>query len=114
MRRRELLGLLWTSALGCGPKPDAARSPHPSRDLVTRDDARRRLAELATSYQELMRSHGEHEWSRYAGKLSEGPEAQRSMAKLRAAERTAAAALDGDLSHLLPRLPALSDVMRAR
>ena len=35
-------------------------------------------------------------------------------AKLRAAERTAAAPLDGDLSHLLPRLPALSDVMRAR
>ena len=35
-------------------------------------------------------------------------------AKLRAAERTAAAPLAGDLSHLLPRLPALSDVMRAR
>jgi len=35
-------------------------------------------------------------------------------AKLRAAERTAAAPFDGDLSHLLPRLPALSDVMRAR
>jgi len=35
-------------------------------------------------------------------------------AKLRAAERTNAAPIGGDLSHLLPRLPSLSDVMRAR
>jgi 16S rRNA (cytosine1402-N4)-methyltransferase len=35
-------------------------------------------------------------------------------AKLRAAERTAAAPIGGDLSHLLPRLPALADVMRGR
>ena len=35
-------------------------------------------------------------------------------AKLRAAERTAAAPMGGDLAHLLPRLPALSDVMKGR
>jgi 16S rRNA (cytosine1402-N4)-methyltransferase len=35
-------------------------------------------------------------------------------AKLRAAERTAAPAQDGDLSDLLPRLPSLDDVMRGR
>ena len=35
-------------------------------------------------------------------------------AKLRAAERTNAAPIGGDLSHLLPRLPSLPDVMRAR
>jgi 16S rRNA (cytosine1402-N4)-methyltransferase len=35
-------------------------------------------------------------------------------AKLRAGERTDAPALGTDLSHLLPRLPALADVMRAR
>ena len=35
-------------------------------------------------------------------------------AKLRAAERSQAAPIGGDLSHLLPRLPALSDVMRGR
>ena len=35
-------------------------------------------------------------------------------AKLRAAERTEAAAIGGDLAHLLPRLPALADVMRGR
>ncbi|MEJ0077863.1 MAG: 16S rRNA (cytosine(1402)-N(4))-methyltransferase RsmH [Alphaproteobacteria bacterium] len=35
-------------------------------------------------------------------------------AKLRAAERTAAAAHGGDLAHLLPRLPQLADVMRSR
>jgi hypothetical protein len=87
VRRRELLALLWTSALGCSSKPEPARAPRAAIDLVTRDDARRRLAELATSYEALMRDHGLHEWSRYAGKLAEGPEAQQSMAKLRAAER---------------------------
>ena len=35
-------------------------------------------------------------------------------AKLRAGERTEAPALDADLSHLLPRLPALTDIMRGR
>lgn len=35
-------------------------------------------------------------------------------AKLRAAERSAAAPIAGDPSHLLPRLPALSDVMKGR
>jgi 16S rRNA (cytosine1402-N4)-methyltransferase len=35
-------------------------------------------------------------------------------AKLRAGERTDAAAPDSDLSHLLPRLPALADIMRGR
>jgi 16S rRNA (cytosine1402-N4)-methyltransferase len=33
-------------------------------------------------------------------------------AKLRAAQRTAAAPIGGDLSHLLPRLPSLADVMK--
>ena len=35
-------------------------------------------------------------------------------AKLRAAERTDAAPHAGDLSHLLPRLPRLADMMRQR
>jgi len=35
-------------------------------------------------------------------------------AKLRAAERTDAAPIGGDLGHLLPRLPSLDDVMRGR
>jgi len=35
-------------------------------------------------------------------------------AKLRAAERTAAPPLDGDLEDLLPRLPSLDDLMRGR
>ena len=35
-------------------------------------------------------------------------------AKLRAAERTDAAPIGGDLAHLLPRLPSLDDVMRGR
>ena len=35
-------------------------------------------------------------------------------AKLRAAERTGAAPIGVDLSHLLPRLPPLADVMRGR
>jgi 16S rRNA (cytosine1402-N4)-methyltransferase len=35
-------------------------------------------------------------------------------AKLRAGARTAAAPIGGDLSHLLPRLPPLADVMRGR
>jgi 16S rRNA (cytosine1402-N4)-methyltransferase len=35
-------------------------------------------------------------------------------AKLRAAERTQAAPIGGDLTHLLPRLPALADVIRGR
>jgi hypothetical protein len=34
-------------------------------------------------------------------------------AKLRAAERTGAAPIGGDLGHLLPRLPSLADAMRA-
>ena len=36
------------------------------------------------------------------------------VAKLRAAERTGAAPIGGDLAHLLPRLPPLADVMRGR
>jgi 16S rRNA (cytosine1402-N4)-methyltransferase len=35
-------------------------------------------------------------------------------AKLRAGERTDAPPLDSDLAHLLPRLPALADIMRGR
>jgi 16S rRNA (cytosine1402-N4)-methyltransferase len=44
--------------------------------------------------------------------ISRNPRAR--SAKLRAAERTAAAPIGGDLAHLLPRLPALADVMRGR
>jgi 16S rRNA (cytosine1402-N4)-methyltransferase len=44
--------------------------------------------------------------------VSRNPRAR--SAKLRAAERTAAAPMAGDLAHLLPRLPALEDVMRGR
>jgi 16S rRNA (cytosine1402-N4)-methyltransferase len=44
--------------------------------------------------------------------VSRNPRAR--SAKLRAAERTQAAAIGGDLSHLLPRLPSLADVMRTR
>ena len=39
---------------------------------------------------------------------------KRQTAKLRAAERTAAAAHAGDTQRLLPRLPSLADVMRGR
>jgi|SoiMethySBSTD1v2_1073268.scaffolds.fasta_scaffold04927_18 hypothetical protein len=74
-------------ALGCAPKTEPTHPAGTSSELVTRDDARRRLAALAVDYEALMRAHGEHEWSRYAGKLAEGPEAQRSMAELRAKER---------------------------
>ena len=35
-------------------------------------------------------------------------------AKLRAGQRTAAAPIGGDLSHLLPRLPSMADAMRGR
>jgi hypothetical protein len=34
-----------------------------------------------------MQEHGEHEWARYAGKLVEGPEAQRKMKSLRESEQ---------------------------
>ncbi len=44
--------------------------------------------------------------------VAQNPRAR--SAKLRAAERTAAPALDGDLEDLLPRLPSLDDVMRGR
>jgi 16S rRNA (cytosine1402-N4)-methyltransferase len=44
--------------------------------------------------------------------VSRNPRAR--SAKLRAAERTEVAAIGGDLSHLLPRLPAFADVMRGR
>jgi len=44
--------------------------------------------------------------------LSDNPRSR--SAKLRGAERTDAAPIGGDLSHLLPRLPSLDDVMRGR
>jgi 16S rRNA (cytosine1402-N4)-methyltransferase len=44
--------------------------------------------------------------------LSDNPRSR--SAKLRGAERTEAAPIGGDLSHLLPRLPSLHDVMRGR
>ena len=44
--------------------------------------------------------------------INENPRAR--SAKLRAGERTAAPAHRAELSHLLPRLPALSDIMKGR
>ncbi|MEA2877455.1 MAG: rRNA (cytosine1402-N4)-methyltransferase [Hyphomicrobiales bacterium] len=44
--------------------------------------------------------------------VSRNPRAR--SAKLRAAERTAAAPMARDLAHLLPRLPSIDDVMRGR
>lgn len=44
--------------------------------------------------------------------VSRNPRAR--SAKLRAAERTAAAPLAGDVAHLLPRLPSLEDVMKGQ
>jgi 16S rRNA (cytosine1402-N4)-methyltransferase len=44
--------------------------------------------------------------------VSRNPRAR--SAKLRAAERTDAAPIGGDLARMLPRLPSLADVMRAR
>ena len=44
--------------------------------------------------------------------VSRNPRAR--SAKLRAAERTEAAPIGGDVGHLLPRLPSLADAMRAR
>jgi 16S rRNA (cytosine1402-N4)-methyltransferase len=44
--------------------------------------------------------------------VSRNPRAR--SAKLRAAQRTQAAPIGGDLLHLLPRLPSLADVMRGR
>ena len=44
--------------------------------------------------------------------VSRNPRAR--SAKLRVAERTAAAPLNANLSHLLPRLPSLTDVMKGR
>ena len=44
--------------------------------------------------------------------VAQNPRAR--SAKLRAAERTAAPPLEGDLDDLLPRLPSLDDVMRGR
>ena len=47
-----------------------------------------------------------------ATEIAENPRAR--SAKLRAGERTDAPPLGSDLSHLLPRLPALDDIMRGR
>jgi hypothetical protein len=44
--------------------------------------------------------------------VSRNPRAR--SAKLRAAERTKAAPIGGELAHLQPRLPSLADAMRAR
>jgi 16S rRNA (cytosine1402-N4)-methyltransferase len=49
-----------------------------------------------------------------ADDLEIGANPRARSAKLRAAERTAAAPIGGDLSHLLPRLPSLADAMRGR
>jgi 16S rRNA (cytosine1402-N4)-methyltransferase len=47
-----------------------------------------------------------------AAEIAANPRAR--SAKLRAAERTEAAPRDGDLSDMLPRLPALADILRGR
>jgi len=86
MRRRQALAaLLGSLALACAPR---AAEPHragaPAR---SRREARERLAALARRYEKLMQEHGEHEWSRYAGRLAEGPAAAARMRALRSAER---------------------------
>jgi hypothetical protein len=89
VRRREILHLLAGVCLGCSRSEPPSTPParRTARQLTTRDEGRERLAELTRRYEILMRDHGEHEWSRYAGKLEEGPLAQQRMERLRAAER---------------------------
>lgn len=84
LRRQALAALLASLAAACaaGPRPAAA----PGGPAKSRREARARLFALAQHYEQLMREHGEHEWSRYAGHLAEGPAAQRRMEQLRAAE----------------------------
>lgn len=53
---------------------------------ASRSDARARLLALGARYESLMRDHGQAEWARYAGKLTEGPAAQAAMQQLRAEE----------------------------
>lgn len=83
-RRQALAALLASLAAGCGP---ALPEPVHGRKMSNRSDARARLGALARQYEKLMGAHGEHEWSRYAGRLEEGPAAAGRMAALRAAER---------------------------
>ena len=86
MRRRHALGVLWSiAAAGCGA---AQREPLevPDDEPLTRSQARARLAQLAGRYEELMREHGHHQWSRYAGKTDDAAEAAARMERLRKAE----------------------------
>lgn len=84
-RRRALFSLVTLAAAGCaGAGPDPIASPAATD---TRDGARRRLEALAARYEALMAEHGRLEWSRYAGKTADGPEARRAMERLRKQER---------------------------
>ena len=78
--------LLAGGALGCAASSEEGAALRVPGELYTREDARKHLAELARRYERLMRDHGYHEWARYAGKLDEGPAAQKQMEKLRQAE----------------------------
>lgn len=86
MQRREVLAALLASlAAGCSPR--VGLPPQAAGAARTRRGARARLHELSLRYERLMTEHGLFEWSRYAGRLVEGPPASQRMEKLRAAER---------------------------
>jgi hypothetical protein len=86
MRRREFVAALLASMeLACAEQQPALAPV--TKAASPRDEARKKLRSLADYYEVLMKEHGQHEWARYAGKLAEGPEAQRKMKSLRQAEQ---------------------------
>jgi hypothetical protein len=111
MLRRELLAAMLASlAGGCAPRVGVA--PRPGGPARNRSEARQRLSALSLRYEGLMAEHGMHEWSRYAGRLSEGPAAALAMERLRAAEREVFTEADQILTRfgdrvVSPRLAAL-------
>ncbi|MCC6900810.1 MAG: hypothetical protein IT377_17660 [Polyangiaceae bacterium] len=86
MQRREVLALVLAS-LAAACAPGGGLPPQVGGSARTRSEARARLRALSRRYEQLMSEHGLFEWSRYAGRLAEGPEASARMEKLRAAER---------------------------
>ncbi len=80
--RRSVLALGAASLLGagCAAQRGVAATRPPDR-------RREQLDELARRYEALMAEHGLFEWSRYAGKLTEGPQSQATIKRLRQAER---------------------------
>lgn len=86
MRRRQALAALLASLAGaCAPR--LGTKPGAGAPARSRREARERLEALGRRYEALMAEHGEHEWSRYAGRLAEGPAQSARMERLRAAER---------------------------